>query len=144
MKSRIIWGAILLAAFAAFYYVTIRPTMNRPTQASIPADRSPLVRDRPTFNLPAGFDAATLPKVVMPTAPIVSTRVDPPALKPPEIPIQHGATIDFSIGAPVMRSGGEDDAALKKALKEMEEATRHIEFPGTKPYLDPNATPPTP
>ena len=49
-----------------------------------------------------------------------------------EVPIQDTATIDFSIGAPVVRSGGKDQEALDKALKEMAEATKDVSFPPTK------------
>jgi hypothetical protein len=137
MKSRLIWGAIVVGAFVAFYWATIRPMMEPAPRPQPSGDRVPLVTHRPTFPLPKEFDTATIPAPRMPVPPIVSIRVDPPALKPPEIPIQNGATLDFSIGAPVVRSGGADDAALNKALKEMEEATKNIEFPATKPYLDP-------
>jgi hypothetical protein len=44
-------------------------------------------------------------------------------------PIQDRATIDFSIGAPVVRSGGSDAEVLDKALRQMEEATKTISFP---------------
>jgi len=135
MKSRIIWGAVLLAAFAAFYFVTIRPMMT--PAATIfhgqTGDRTPLVGTaQPTFNLPESIRTATIPTPVFPTAPIVNVRVEPPALKM-EIPIQNGATIDFSFGAPVVRSGGADDRALEQALQEMADATKNVEFPPTKP-----------
>jgi hypothetical protein len=130
MKSRIIWGAVLLAAFAAFYFVTIRPAMiPAPRRYSGPAtDRMPLVTHPPkTFTLPPEFMTATLPIPVMPTPPMPMIRVDPPKLKL-EVPIHNGATIDFSYGGPVVKSGGEDQAALDRALKEMAEATKDTKF----------------
>ena len=51
----------------------------------------------------------------------------------PEVPIQDGATIDFSIGAPVVRSGGPDTEALDRALKEMADATKNVTFPPPPP-----------
>ncbi len=141
MKSRIIWGAIVLAAFVAFYWATLRPMMQSAAPSRPAGDRVPLMTNRPTFPLPKEFETATIPTPKLPVPPIVSIRVDPPALKPPDIPIQNASTIDFSTGAPVVRSGGADDAALDKALKEMAEATKNIEFPATKPYLDPKSAP---
>jgi hypothetical protein len=133
MKSRLIWGAILLAAFAAFYYVTIRPAVTplpeRP-RGSV-GNRTPLVPERPSFTLPESMLNATIPTPVFPTPREVNIRVEPPTLKM-EVPIQDGATIDFSIGAPVVRSGGEDTLAIEKALKEMEAATKDTKFGPTK------------
>ncbi len=129
MKSRLIWGAVLLAAFAAFYYVTIRPAITpMPERSRGPVGgRTPLVPERPSFALPESMLNATIPTPVFPTPPEVKFRVEPPALKM-EVPIQNGATIDFSIGAPVVRSGGEDTLAIEKALKEMEAATKDTKF----------------
>jgi hypothetical protein len=89
------------------------------------------VQSPPTFELPPEMTAMTIPAPVLPTPKIPQVRVDPPALQM-EIPIQHGATIDFSLGGPVVRSGGADDAALEKALKEMAEATKDVTFPPQK------------
>ena len=130
MKSRIIWGAILLAAFAAFYVVTIRPTMTpAPRRDNGPAaDRTPLVtQPTKTFTLPKEFMSVTLPAPVLPTAPIPMIRVEPPTLKM-EVPIHNGATIDFSFGAAQVKSGGDDQAALDRALREMAEATKDTTF----------------
>jgi hypothetical protein len=133
MKSRLFWGAVLLVAFAAFYYVTIRPALTpvpeRPRGGG--ANRTPLVPSRPGIALPESMLNATIPTPVFPTPAPVKVRVDPPALKM-EVPIQDGATIDFSIGAPVVRSGGDDTKALEKALKEMEAATKDTKFAPTK------------
>lgn len=61
--------------------------------------------------------------------PAVAPRVAPEM----RIPIQDRATIDFSIGAPVVRSGGSDAEVLEKALRQMEEATKNISFPPSAP-----------
>lgn len=134
MKSRLIWGAVLFAAFAAFYYVTIRPALTpAPERPHGPVGaRTPLVpQHRPSFDLPESVLNASIPTPVFPTPPEVKFRVEPPALKM-EVPIQDGATIDFSIGAPVVRSGGDDQLAIEKALKEMEAATKDTKFAPTK------------
>jgi hypothetical protein len=132
MKSRIIWGAVLLAAFVAFYVVTIRPTLtpvkfqsDEPTANRTPAEK------RERFPVPAELTSAGISRPPVANAPLVMVRVEPPPLKM-EVPIQNGATIDFSVGAPMIRSGGEDGDALERALKEMAEATKDTKFPPTK------------
>jgi hypothetical protein len=62
---------------------------------------------------------------------MVQFRIDPPVLKM-EVPIQDGATIDFSFDGPVVKSGGEDQAALDRALREMAEATKDTKFPPSR------------
>jgi hypothetical protein len=47
---------------------------------------------------------------------------------PAPIDIEHGKTIDFSTGQAVVTETEEDQAALKKAELEMEEATAEITF----------------
>ena len=68
-------------------------------------------------------------KELLPAAP----RIVPPPIVPPDltVPIQDGATIDFSIGAPIIRSGGSDGDALDQALQEMSEATQNTRFAPT-------------
>jgi len=69
-----------------------------------------------------------------PTPPPVTT-------KPlPEVAIQEGKTIDFSKGTPEIRDTPEDRAALEKAKKEMDEATKDIVFEPTKKSESPPAT----
>jgi len=132
MKSRILWAAILLAAMAGFYFVTIRPaTTLSPRRIKLP----PTSELRPP--------EVTLPPLPMPT--IETPTLTPPPLPPmqigrpiapkpalPEVPIQDGTTLDFSFGAPMVRSQGSDAEALEKALKEMAEATKSTTFPGKK------------
>jgi hypothetical protein len=47
---------------------------------------------------------------------------------PPEVPIQNGATIDFSTGAPVIKMQGKDQEALDAALKEIDEALKQTKI----------------
>jgi hypothetical protein len=49
------------------------------------------------------------------------------------VPIQHGATIDFSTGSPMVKMQGKDQEALDKALKEIAEATKDVTFPPSPP-----------
>lgn len=46
----------------------------------------------------------------------------------PEVPIQNQATIDFSIGAPVVKVGGGDQDAIDAAMKEMTDAAKNTKF----------------
>lgn len=56
-----------------------------------------------------------------------------PVTAPAEVPIQEGKTIDFSSGQPEIRETEEDRAALERAKREMDEATKDITFAPTKP-----------
>ncbi len=67
--------------------------------------------------------------------PAGSPTTPPPAAatKPlPEVAIQEGKTIDFSKGTPEIRDTPEDRAALEKAKREMDEATKDVVFAPTK------------
>lgn len=102
-------------------------------------DRRKLNRDFKDFKPPT-IPPPPLPEVVInPPAlplpirpiPLVAPRNDP-VPRPLEVPIQHGATIDFSTGAPMVKMQGKDQDALDKALREMAEATKDVTFPPTK------------
>lgn len=131
MKSRIIWIAVVIAAIAVFYFVTIRPAM---TPVSPKLNRRMMNEIRPPEIAPPELPA---PVVEMPTIPLPSpgsilpdtTFRDNRQPMQMEVPIQNRATIDFSIGAPVVRSNPDDVEALDKALKEMAEATKDTKFP---------------
>ena len=137
MKSRLIWAAVLLAAAVGFYFVTIRPAM-RP-------DEPPQVNRR---KLNRAFKDWKPPEIAPPPLPelvIATPAIPPPSISPPliaprndpvpgplEVPIQNGATIDFSLGAPMVKMQGKDQEALDRALKEMAEATKDVTFPPPK------------
>lgn len=118
---------MVVVAAVAFYIWSLQP----------PSARAPM----PTTERPVQM---TREHGIEPPPPAVSLMVaDPPIMAAPQvripapqrlapemvIPIQDGATIDYSIGAPVVRSGGKDTEALDRALREMEEATRTMTFP---------------
>jgi hypothetical protein len=71
------------------------------------------------------------PPVIKPIAlPVVRTEAAPQSK--PIVPIQDGATIDFSYGAPHIKLQGKDAEELEKALKEIAEATKDRTFEPTK------------
>lgn len=136
MKSRIIWALVVIAAAAGFYFVTIRPTNQGGTER---INRREIDRAFKDFK-PPPIPPPPLPEVVIATpqlpppkrpVPIVAPRNDP-VPGPPLVPIQDGATIDFSYGAPMVKKQGKDQEALDRALKEMAEATKGTTFPPTK------------
>jgi hypothetical protein len=46
----------------------------------------------------------------------------------PEVAIQDGKTIDFSSGRAVVKDSAKEKAAIDKAVKEMEEASKAVSF----------------
>lgn len=139
MKSRIIWAVVVLAALAGFYYTTIHP-MRTPAPDAGLARKLQRLRDAPPPQIPP----PPLPELVMSMPTIAPPPLNQPLVLPPvarreerkpmrmEVPIQNNATIDFSIGAPVVRAGGQDQEAIDKAIREMAEATKDTTFPPTK------------
>lgn len=129
MKSRLFWAALVLAAVAGFYFTTIRPALNPPARKL----RLPKMGEfrPPEITLPS----LPTPTMEMPTLAPPPLPTPTPIMRPAErlgekqeVPIQDGATIDFSFGAPMVKSQGKDAEALEKALKEMAEATKNVEF----------------
>ena len=59
-----------------------------------------------------------------------------PAKPKADVAIQDGKTIDFSSGAPVVKDNEKDKAAIDRAVKEMEEATKNVTFSATAPATD--------
>jgi hypothetical protein len=138
VKSRILWLLVVIAAAAGFYYATIRPalTPSRPplnrkiNQEFRPAAIPPPALPEPKIDVPVL--PLPLPSAVAPTARGAGANEDrrPAGM---EVPIQPGATIDFSLGAPMIRSDATDKAAIEKAMKEMTEATKDLTFPPSAP-----------
>lgn len=138
MKSRLIWAAVLLAAVAGFYYVTIRPTQTQspgfsrkrpPLRHLVPPEIAPPTLPVPVFEPPALAPPALPTTLVLPALPANRPGRIPSRM---EVPIQDHATIDFSTGAPHVIVQGKDQEALDKALKEMAEATKDITFTPAK------------
>ena len=134
MKSRIIWAAIVLAAIAGFYVVTIRPTQThspgfsrkrpplrnlQPPEVALPPLPEPVIA-MPAIQPPLLNQPIPLPSVEGRRGPRPAAR--------PEVPIQDNATIDFSLGSPQVRAQGKDQEALERALKEMADAAKDVTF----------------
>jgi hypothetical protein len=131
MKSRLIWTAVLVAAIAGFYYATIRPAIRTPEPVP---DRRRVNRDFKAFQ-PPPIPPPPLPEVKIPELilpPPAAARRNDPVPGPLEVPIQNGATIDFSTGAPHVRMQGKDKEALDRALRDIAEATKEVTFPPRK------------
>lgn len=138
MKSRLLWLVIIVVGGTAAYFGITRPHVS-----SIPES----VRDPIADLKPAGPPAIEPPELTIPTLPVIAPPVlSPPVLTPtatpslrprplantPEVPIQPGATIDFSTGAPVVRSQGKDQEAIDLAMKDMLEASKKTGFEAKK------------
>ncbi|MEX2044814.1 MAG: hypothetical protein WD941_05630 [Opitutus sp.] len=137
MNKRVIWLAVAIGLILAGYFVNRR--MAVPVPAESYASKNPLDWG------PIPYDLPPLPPVNFPPPDLAVPVIEPPPVSqtrgmtmPLEVPIQDGATVDFSIGAPVVRSGGADTEALDRALKEMAEAAKGVVFP---PAGEPPAPP---
>ena len=133
MNKRIAWVLLVAgAAFIAAYWFLgrSRPATTAPSPVAKqpvppPATTPAIVRDQ-------NFLAPSIPALQPP--PLANVRrVQRPAgtavAAPPQVvPIQDGATIDFSVGAPMVRSGGTDADALKKGLQDIEDAEKGAVF----------------
>jgi hypothetical protein len=84
------------------------------------------------------------PTATTPPAPALApTPVAKPTTPPAEVAIQDGKTIDFSSGQPRVQDSAADRAALEKAKREMNEATKDVTFAPTKPAEPASPSPST-
>lgn len=130
MKTRIFWVpiAVLILVAVGFYFYR---------QGALPMVPPPAKPPRATRSAPVEPPPPALPLIVA-TPPVITPK--PIALPPPPqrlapeliLPIQDQATIDFSIGSPVIKRGGSDTEAMNRALKEMAEATKNLTIPPPK------------
>ena len=123
MKTRLLWTLILATAAPALYFGITRPHVS-----SIPTNLRESIDDLkpvvPPIELPA-LAIPELPTLTIPVLPPIRPPVrSDPAVSRPEVPIQNQATIDFSTGAPVVRTHGKDQDALESALKEMSDVLK--------------------
>jgi hypothetical protein len=121
MKTRLLWTLILAVGGVALYCGIVRPEVT-----SIPSDIRDALEDlKPPVLPPLEPPVVQLPDPPVFTLPALPSprRLDP---IPPraEVPIQNQATIDFSTGAPVVRTHGKDQDALESALKEISEVLK--------------------
>jgi len=135
MKTRIFLAAVVLAAIVGFVLVTIRPALQpkgpRLDRRQISRQFKPPEIPPPPLPMPVIATPTLVPPMPPRPMPLVVPRNDP-VPGPLEVPIQHGATIDFSTGAPMVKMQGKDQEALDRALKEMAEATKNTSFPPPK------------
>lgn len=129
MKTRLLWALILSVGFAALYCGIVRPHVS-----SIPQEiRDPMADLKPVAPPPLEPPALVVPEIPAIPLPTAASPVRPASgLTQPEVPIQDRATIDFSIGAPVVRIDGKDKDALESALKEIGEVTKGLKIEAKK------------
>lgn len=129
-KTRIYWVPIVvLISIAAGYFGYqrwIAPAIKPPAASARSA------QDRAITPPPPAIPPVAVQPPVIATQPLALPP--PPRRVAPELflPIQNQATIDFSIGSPVIKRGGSDEEAMQRALKEMEEATKNLAIPPAK------------
>jgi hypothetical protein len=135
MKSRLIWAAVLIAAIAGFYVVTIKPTethtpgfsRKRPPLRDLKPEIPPPPLPQPVIAMPEIPQPTMQPITIPPPSATRSTR----RTVQHDVPIQDNATIDFSLGSPQLRTQGKDQEAMEKALKEMADAAKGVTFPAS-------------
>ena len=123
MKTRLLWTLILAVAAPALYFGITRPHVT-----SIPENLRESIDELkpvvPTIEPPA-LVIPELPALTIPALPPIKPAMrSDPILNGAEVPIQNQATIDFSTGAPVVRTGGKDQDAIESALKEMSDVLK--------------------
>jgi hypothetical protein len=149
MNKRVVWlAAMLIAALAVAGFFALRSRPVRPARVEKPDSPAPVVREvQPEPDIAASIPVLQPPAPAARLASIALPRPKEDIVPPPMIvPIQNGATIDFSIGSPVVRSGPNDTDALNKGLKEIDDAIKNVTFtskpPPAKKDAEPSANPP--
>src|SRR5690606_13476199 len=111
-KTRLLWTLILGVGLTALYFGITQPHVS-----TLPSEFHEDIDDLK----PAAPPPLEMPELVIPETPTLTLPVLPavrqpdPMPGPPEVPIQNEATIDFSTGAPVIRTHGKDQEALESA-----------------------------
>jgi hypothetical protein len=137
MKTRLLWTLILGVGLTALYFGITQPHVS-----TIPDE----IRDSLDDLKPPALPPLEMPALVMPEPPAL-VMPETPALRlpglvgagrsesvptQPEVPIQNQATIDFSTGAPVVRTHGEDQDALESALQEISDVLKDAKIEANK------------
>ena len=136
MNRRVVWTCILALGALVFAWRLTARLYNTPSAARTASPPSAPIT--PTAKAEAPPTAAPAAPAPLPP-PVAVAAATPPPVAPrpvaaspvpprevPVVPIQDGATIDYSIGAPVVKMTGADKEALEKAAKELEEATKDV------------------
>jgi len=138
MKSRIIWAAILLAAIAGFYIVTIQPTHTQslgfsrkrpPLRHLAPPEIAPPALPSPVFTTPNLLSPLLNPQFSLSSMAPGAGASGPPRL---EMPVQDDATVGLLTGPSPINLSGKDQEALDRVLKAMADATKDVTIPAPK------------
>ena len=132
MKSRAFWPLVLALLFAAGVWAIMRANRQRAAPLAQPQTRPSRQELTPPPRIAQPVVAAPTPAAVTTATAPLPPPPPRPRFTPLETPIQDKSTIDFSIGAPVVRSDGADKDALESALKNMAEATKDVKFEPAK------------
>ena len=136
MKNRLLWLAVVLGACAGFYFAMVKPALEPKRLPSVTIEdlkkmRPPPPLPPPELPRPVITEPVIPPPVIKPIA-LPAPQTGAAASSKPIVPIQNGATIDFSYGAPHIKLQGKDAEELEKALKEIQEATKDRTFEPAK------------
>ncbi len=129
MKTRLLWALILSVGITALYFGIARPHVS-----SIPQDvLDPMADLKPSAPPPIEAPALVIPEIPTVTLPVLPARPRSDLVpRPPEVPIQNQATIDFSTGAPHVRMHGKDQEALDAAIREMTDVAKDAKIEAKK------------
>lgn len=129
MKTRLLWALILSVGITALYFGIARPHVSTIPQEVL----DPMADLKPSAPPPIEAPALVIPEIPTVTLPPLPARPRPDLIpRPPEVPIQNQATIDFSTGAPNVRVHGKDQEALDSALREMAEVAKETRIEAKK------------
>jgi hypothetical protein len=128
MKTRLLWTLILGVGLTAIFFGITQPHVS-----SLPSELRDIGDLKPPTLPPLEPPPLVMPETPTLTLPTLTLplRFDPIPPRP-EVPIQNQATIDFSTGAPVVRTHGKDQDALENALKEMSEVIKDAKIEAKK------------
>lgn len=129
MKTRLLWIAIFAVGLTALYFGVTQPHVS-----TLPRHiREPLADLPPPSPPPLEPPTLLIPPLPTLTPPVLRPMLrNDPVLGVIEVPIQDGATIDFSRGGPVVKFGGPEQDALDRALKEIATAAHGTTFEAKK------------
>ena len=128
MKTRLLWTLILGVGLTALFFGITQPHVSL-----LPSEVRNIEDLKPPILPPLEPPPLVIPETPTLSLPVFtpSVRVDPIPPRP-EVPIQDRATIDFSTGAPVVRTHGKDQDALERALREISEVLKDAKLEAKK------------
>jgi hypothetical protein len=119
MRARLTWIALIVIGALVFAWWLDR----NPAASPAPAGKKRALPPPPPITA-----QPPVAKPVVPPAAVTVPRMAPPRplAQQLEVPIQDQATIDFSYGAPMVKSGGADAEAMERSLREMNAALKDL------------------